>query len=83
MGQTIAKEFLWFLGILILALPLGLVFLWMFGLSDSGYVAQDDVDLVVNTYILGYILSIFGVYILRIVASAIKSLVAPPVEATP
>jgi len=83
MGQAIAREFLWFLGILILALPLGLLFVWMFGLSNSGYVAQDDVDLVITIYILGYILSIIGVYILRIVAFAIKSLVAPPAEATP
>ena len=45
MGKIIAREFLWLLVALIMAIPLGLIFLWFFGsfLRLAGEMEPDEV----------------------------------------
>lgn len=83
MKKFFAREFLWFVIAFVLAFPLGLLFLWLIGFSaDTTAVTDDDMSLVTNLYILGWILGFLGVYIARFIAASIKVLTAPavPVE---
>lgn len=76
--KAIAREFLWFLATLILAFPLALLFLYFLGFSSETVdMTETEKDYLTALYLVGYILSFLGIYLLRFVALAIQALVAP------
>jgi len=81
MGKVVAREFLWLVVGLIAAIPLGIVFLWFFGFT------REIIDLpeigknyIFWLYLIGYFTSFVGIYIIRFVAMALKTLTAPEEE---
>ena len=78
MKKKLAKEFLWFVFILVLALPLAFIFLWLLGFTNYVIDLQtDSVELILAVYLIGYILSVIGVYITRILIGTVKIAGAP------
>lgn len=73
--KGLAREFLWFFATLIIALPLALVFLWFLGFTPETVKLEDrDRTYVWWLYLLGYLVSFIGVYLMRFVAASIKTL---------
>lgn len=73
--KKVAKEFLFFLAILIICIPLGFLFLYFLRLvseTESGYTTRDEDVFVLELYIVGYIVSFVGIYMVRIIIAAIK-----------
>ena len=77
MGKTIAREFLWLIVALIVAVPLGLVFLWFFGFTRE-IIALKEIhkNFIFWLYIIGYFTSFAGIYIIRFVILALQTLTA-------
>jgi hypothetical protein len=75
MKKFFAKEFLWLILTIVLAIPLGFVFLHFLELSPQGqqYNYEEEVFLV-QLYLIGVLLSFAGIYIIRIMISALKIL---------
>lgn len=75
MVKFFAKEFLWLLLSLVLALPLA--FLWLSGLdivsTDSDF-NQSEKIFVIELFLLAYVFSFVGIYLIRMVVGAIKIL---------
>jgi hypothetical protein len=77
MKKGFAREFLWLMVALVLAIPLGLVFLWLIGFtSETTVVTDDDRSMLINLYLIGYLLSVIGVYIARFIVVSTRILVA-------
>jgi len=73
MKKTIAKEFLWFLGSIVLAFLLGFVFLFGLDLTTSGYEpTEEDQIFVIQFYLLGFLISFIGIYLIRLIVAAMK-----------
>jgi hypothetical protein len=72
--KKIAAEFLWLLFTLLFSLPLGLVFLWLLGFTSETPTTERTKDYIVFLYIVGYLVSFVGVYLIRIIIMAIKTL---------
>ena len=78
MGKIIAREFLWLIGSLIIALPLGVFFLWFFGFTpEIIHINEIYKNYIFWLYIIGYFTSFDGIYIVRFVMIALSSLSAP------
>lgn len=76
MKKVLAREFLWLVAALVLAIPLGIMFLWLLGLtSKTRLVTNDEKEMVMELYILGFILSFVGIYLIRLITAAIQILV--------
>lgn len=81
MKKFIAKEFLWLLIALVLAVPIA--FLWLAGLdivSAEQTFSEDEKVFVIELFLLAYAFGVVGVYLVRFVIGAIKTLSAPPPE---
>lgn len=77
MGKTIAREFLWLIVALIVAIPLGLVFLWFFGFTrEIINLTEVRKNYIFWLYLIGYFTSFAGIYIVRFVITALKTLTA-------
>lgn len=75
MKKVLAREFLWFIGALILAIPLAFAFLWLLGLTENTTIyTQEEEKFAISLFMLGYILSFIGIYLARIVHAAITLL---------
>ncbi|MGB0929163.1 MAG: hypothetical protein ACPGVB_00205 [Chitinophagales bacterium] len=73
MKKVLAREFLWFIGALVLSIPLAFLFLWMLGLTaETTIYTQDEEVFATKLFFLGYILSFIGIYLTRIVYASIK-----------
>jgi hypothetical protein len=81
MGKVVAREFLWLVVGLIAAIPLGIVFLWFFGFTRE-IINLPDIrkNYIFWLYLIGYFTSFVGIYIIRFVAMALKTLTAPEEE---
>lgn len=78
MGKVIAREFIWLIVALIASLPLGVVFLWFFGYTREVVNLNDaENNYVFWIYLIGYFASFLGIYIMRFIAMAIKTLSKP------
>lgn len=72
-GRFIAREFLWLLLTLVLAIPLALLFLWLLGFTtERADMLEREKDYIFKLYFIGYILSIAGIYLIRLIAGAIR-----------
>lgn len=75
MKKFFAREFLWLLLTLVLAFPLALVFLWLLGFTtETVDLREQEKDYLVTLYMWGYILSVVGVYLVRLIAAAARAL---------
>lgn len=82
MGKAIAKEFLWFLLILILAFPCALLYLRFLGYSPEVVdLSAEQESYILRTILIGYLLSFLCLYIMRFLIGALRSLAKPPEEA--
>lgn len=79
MKKVIAREFLWLLFAVVLAFPLGFVFLHILEVSTNSerYPSLEEQTFVVQLYFLGVILSFIGVYLVRLIVAALRTVVAP------
>lgn len=78
MGKVLAREFLWLLVGLIVSIPLALVFLWFFGFTrEIINLSEVRKNYIFWLYLIGYFASFIGIYIIRFVSSALKSLTSP------
>lgn len=81
MGKTIAREFLWFLLILILAFPCALLYLRFLGYSPEVVdLSAEEENYILQTIVIGYIVSFICLYVMRFVIGALRSLAKPPEE---
>ena len=81
MNQLIAKEFLWLLFALVVSIPLGFLFLYMLGYTDyTANVSETEKDYITLLYLIGYVVSLVGIYLIRLIAAAISTLAAGPSE---
>lgn len=81
MGKVIAREFIWLMVGLIAAIPLGIVFLWFFGFTrEIINLSEIRKNYIFWLYLIGYLTSFVGIYIIRFVSMALESLTAPEVE---
>ncbi|MGH1339398.1 MAG: hypothetical protein ACRBFS_24980 [Aureispira sp.] len=81
MGKVIAREFLWFFAGLIAAIPLGLVFLWFFGFTgETINLTEIKKNYIFWLYLIGCLTSFAGIYIIRFIGMALKSLTATEEE---
>lgn len=75
MKKIIAREFLWFLIIILLAAPLALLFLSALDVASEGYTfSLNEKDFIMELFILAYIINIIGLYLVRLIVLAIKVL---------
>ncbi|MFN5364705.1 MAG: hypothetical protein ACK5CH_04755 [Bacteroidota bacterium] len=75
MKKIIAREFLWFLIIILLAAPLALLFLSALDIASEGYTfSLNEKDFIMELFILAYIINIAGLYLVRLIVMAIKVL---------
>ena len=78
MGKVIAREFIWLIVGLIIAIPLGLVFLWFFGFTrEIIQLTEIRKNYIFWLYLIGYFTSFAGIYIIRFVIMALQTLVVP------
>lgn len=81
MGKVIAREFIWLMVGLIAAIPLGIVFLWFFGFTrEIINLSEIRKNYIFWLYLIGYLTSFVGIYIIRFVSMALESLTAPEEE---
>ena len=75
MKKVIAREFIWFLFALIVAVPLMYAFMWLFGLlEDATHLSQHDQNVLARANGIGYLAGFVCIYISRLVDLAIKRL---------
>ncbi len=75
MKKMIAREFLWFLGSLVLAVPLSFLFLAGMDLvSGEQFFTENEKLFIVELFIFIYIINFTGIYVIRLMVAAIKTL---------
>ena len=74
MKSEIAREVLWLIVAILLSFPLALGFLWILDLTgeDPG-MTEPEKDFLVELYLIGYVLSFLGIYLMRLVAILIST----------
>lgn len=78
MKRFFAREFLWLLLTLVLALPLA--FLWLTSVdivSSKSAFEEDEKIFVAELFLLAYAISFLGIYLIRLIVASIKTLSAP------
>lgn len=78
MTKFIAREFLWFLLTLVLAVPLA--FLWLVSMdivSAGNSFTNDEEIFVIELFLFAYLICFLGIYLVRLVVAAIKKLAIP------
>lgn len=71
--KFLANEFLWLLATLLLALPLALLFLWLLGFTTERVnLEEKEKDYLLTLYLIGYCLSVAGIYLVRMIRGALK-----------
>jgi hypothetical protein len=78
MKKIIAREFLWFMVILVLSAPLAFLFLSALELVAAGDTfTENEKDFIAELYLLAYLFNFIGLYLVRLIALAIKTLASP------
>lgn len=77
MKKFFAKEFLWLLLTIVLAVPIA--FLWLASLdivSSEQSLNEDEKIFVIELFLIAYAFGFIGIYLIRFVVAAIKTLSA-------
>ena len=73
MKKIIAREFLWLLISLILAIPLTYLFIYFIDLvGEEDTFTENEKDFIAEIYVLGYLFIFIGLVLLRIIIMVIK-----------
>ncbi len=73
MIKTIAREFLWLLFILIIAVPISFLFVTALDIVAEGrYFTEGERYFIIELYLIIYIINVIGLYLTRIMIAAIK-----------
>ena len=76
--KTIAREFLWLVVTIVLAIPLSLLFLASMDLIAQGdNLTVNEKKMVVELFIIIYIFSFTGIYLIRFIVGAVKVIAKP------
>ena len=81
MKKFLAKEFLWLLIALVMAIPIA--FLWLASLdivSAEQSFSEDEEVFVIEMFLIAYVFGVVGMYLIRFVVAAIKTLYVAPTE---
>ena len=77
MKKIIAREFLWLMVILMLAVPLAFLFLVALELvSEGDFFTETEKGFIGELYLLLYLFNVAGLYLMRLVVLAIQTLSA-------
>jgi len=72
MKEFFAREFLWFIIALVVAVPVGLGFMWLMGFTaENEYLTTDEEAFIIELYLVGFMISFIGVYIVRFIPEAL------------
>lgn len=75
MKKIIAREFLWLMVILVLAVPLAFIFLSALELVAEGdFFTQTEKGFLGELFLLLYLFNVAGLYLMRLVVLAIQTL---------
>ena len=78
MKELIAKEFLYFFVAVIVAIPVGFLFLYMLHAQPEGApMTKDEKVLEMDLLLIGGLLGFAGVYIIRLTVWAVKKMLIP------
>ena len=71
--KIIAKEFLWFVVTLVLAIPLSLLFIGAMDLVAQGdNLTVTEKKMVIELFIVAYVINFIGIYVVRFIVMAVK-----------
>ncbi len=75
MKKALAKEVLWFLAALVLAIPLSFLFLSCIDIVSKGDTfSKIEKIFIFELFLLGFIVNFVGIYIVRIIINAFRIL---------
>jgi hypothetical protein len=78
MKKIIAREFLWFVVIVVLAAPLAFLFLNALQLVAGGdKFTETEKSFIAELYLVAYIFNFVGLYLVRFIVLAIQALASP------
>ena len=78
MKKIIAREFLWFVVIVVLAAPLAFLFLNALDLVAEGDVfTENEKEFIGDLFLLAYVFNVIGLYLVRLIVLAIQTLTNP------
>lgn len=71
--KIIAKEFLWLVVTLVLAIPLSLLFIGAMDLVAEGDgLTETEKKMVIELFIVAYVINFIGIYVIRFIVMAVK-----------
>ena len=75
MKKALAKEFLWLVFAVVMAIPLGFLFLYFLQVSPEGRTyANEEEEFIVQLYLLGVVLSFIGIYLIRMIVGSLRAI---------
>lgn len=81
MKKIIAREFLWLMVILVLAIPLAFIFVNALDIVAEGdFFTENEKDFIAELYLLAYIIVFGALYIMRLIVLAIQVLSQPELK---
>ena len=79
--KLIAKEFLWLIVTLVLAIPLSLLFIGAMDLVARGDSLTDtEKKMIVELFIIAYVINFIGIYVVRFIVMAVKKVAQEPAK---
>lgn len=78
MKKIIAREFIWFVIILVLAAPVAFLFIDSLELvAERDFFTENEKNFIGELFLMAYIFSFIGLYLVRFIVLAIQTLSAP------
>lgn len=78
MKKILAREFIWFVVILVLAAPLAFMYISSLELvAEEDFFTQNEKNFIAELFLLAYLFCFIGLYIMRLIVLAIQTLAAP------
>ena len=70
--SAVAREVLWFMAALFIAVPIGFFFVWLMDMTTVSPVPSEPEQVfMTQLYLIGYVMGIVAVYIMRIIKFAV------------
>lgn len=78
MKKIIAREFIWFVINLVLAVPVAFLFIDSLQLvAERDFFTENEKNFIGELFLLAYLFSFIGLYLVRFIVLAIQTLAAP------
>jgi len=79
MLKLLAREFIWLVFILFMAVPMSMLFIAGLNIvADEDYFNKVEKYFVIEIYTIIYLINVIGMYLARLLVLAIKKVVQPP-----